>query len=110
MRDLVLAVMVFGSLPFILRRPQIGVVMWVWLSVMNPHRLTWSFAYDLPFAAWVAAATLVGALVSKDLKPPPANVLVVVIALFALWTGITTLFAFYPGESFEKWTTLMKTI
>ena len=41
LRDLLVFAIVFGSIPFILRRPWIGVLMWVWISVMNPHRLSW---------------------------------------------------------------------
>jgi putative inorganic carbon (HCO3(-)) transporter len=108
-RDLLVAGIIFGSLPFILWRPQIGVMMWVWISVMNPHRLTWNVSYDFNFAAVVAVVTLVGALVSKDLKRPPVNALIVMLFLFIAWTGVTTVFALYPDDSYERWTALMKT-
>src|SRR5688572_2792073 len=96
-RDLVLTGIIFGSLPFILWRPQIGVMMWVWISVMNPHRLTFNFAYDFNFAAVIAGVTLISALLSKDLKRPPVNALTVMLFLFAAWTGVTTIFALHPG-------------
>ena len=109
MRDLLITAIVFGSLPFILRRPQIGVMMYIWISVMNPHRLAWGFAYSFNFAEIVAIATLVATLISKDLKPPPMMFLVVVQIAFALWISVTTLFALYPHEAFEMWKTMMKT-
>ena len=109
MRDIVLTAFVLGSLPFILRRPQLGVVMYVWLSVMNPHRLTWSFAQELNFAAIVALTTLAGALFSKDVKPPPTNALTIAFIAFVGWTGLTTLFAMHPEEALPQWQTLMKT-
>ena len=43
-------------------------LLWTWLSVMNPHRLTWGFAFDFPFAALAASAALVSLLVSRDKK------------------------------------------
>lgn len=110
MRDIVLTAFILGSLPFILLRPQLGVVMYVWISVMNPHQLTYSFARDFNFAAIVAIATLAGTLFSKDVKPPPINALTVMLVLFAGWTGVTTLFAFYPEISYQKWQTLLKTV
>ena len=58
MRDIVLTGLILGALPFILKRPQLGVMMYVWISVMNPHRYTWSFAYDFNFAMIVAIVTL----------------------------------------------------
>jgi len=109
-RDIVLTAFILGSLPFILRRPQLGVVMYVWISVMNPHQLTYSFARDFGFAAIVAIATLAGTLFSKDVKPPPLNSLTVMLVLFAGWTGITTLFALHPEPSFARWEGLLKTV
>ena len=109
MRDIVLTAFVLGSLPFILRRPQLGIVMYVWLSVMNPHRLAWSFAQELNFAAIVALTTLAGAIFSKDVRPPPMNALTIAFIAFVGWTGITTLFALHPEEARAQWQTLMKT-
>jgi putative inorganic carbon (hco3(-)) transporter len=109
MRDILLAAIVLGSIPFILRKPYLGVLMYVWLSVMNPHRLTWGFAYDFSFAAVIAVVTLVSALLSKDLKRPPLNSLTVALFLFVVWTGVTTGFALYPAESYGRWTTMVKT-
>ena len=71
MRDVALTVFILGALPFILRRPQLGVLMYVWISVMNPHRLTWGFAQSFNFAYIVAIVTLAGMVFSKDVKPPP---------------------------------------
>jgi len=68
MRDLAITLFLFGSVPFILWRPTIGVFLWVWVSVMNPHRPTWDFAYDLRFAQVIAIATLVRMLFSRQLK------------------------------------------
>ena len=110
MRDIALTAFVFGSLPFILKRPQLGVIMYIWISVMNPHRLTWSFAYDMPFAMIVGVITLIGAFLSKDLRKPPANALMLSMIAFGLWTAISTIFAFYPELSFERWKALMKTM
>ncbi len=41
MRDIGLVLFFLACVPFMLKRPSLGVVMWVWLSVMNPHRLTY---------------------------------------------------------------------
>ena len=49
MRDLFVTLIVLGALPFAFLRPSIGVLTFSWLSYMNPHRLTWGFAYDFPF-------------------------------------------------------------
>jgi probable O-glycosylation ligase (exosortase A-associated) len=72
-RDLIIAGIVFGSLPVTLARPFVGVVVWSWLGFMNPQRLTWGFAYDMEFSAMVAAATLMGLLFTKDRAAVPGT-------------------------------------
>jgi putative inorganic carbon (HCO3(-)) transporter len=110
LRDIVIILVVFGSLPYILRRPYIGVLMWVWLSVMNPHRQAWGIAVDFNFAAIVAAVTLFSALIHKEQrKPLPVNPLTITLLVFFGWTTITTYFAFYPEYAFVVWTTFFKT-
>ena len=56
MRDLVIAMIVFGSVPFTFVRPYIGLLVFFWLSLMNPHRMTWGFAYTLRVALVAGAA------------------------------------------------------
>ena len=58
-------------MPFILVRPWIGILLWSWLGYMNPHRLSWGFAYDFPFAAVAGAATLVGLVFTRDRRGLP---------------------------------------
>ena len=110
MRDIALFGFVFGLIPFILFRPHIGVLAYVWLSVMNPHRLTWSYAYDFGFAVIIGAATLVGALLTTRRNSVPVNSLSIALGLFLVWTSITTILAFYPAESYEKWVVMIKTM
>lgn len=104
MRDLILTAFVFGSIPFILRNPFYGLLMWVWLGIMNPHRLTWGFAYDLPFAQVVAISTLVGMLVkSRQLYKFPTDRVTIILVLFILWMGVSPWFSFHPEQEFEQW-------
>ena len=109
MRDIVLTAIAFGALPFILFRPHIGVLMYVWFSVMSPHRLTWGFAHDFGFAAIIAIATLLGALFTRNRAPYPVNALSASLLLFVSWTAVSTVFALYPAASYDTWVTLMKT-
>lgn len=104
MRDIVLAVIVFGSLPFILRQPFIGLVMWVWLGIMNPHKLAFGWAYDMPFAQIVAITTLLSVLFNRDkLQRIPSDRNAVVLLLFFLWLGVSPWFSFHPDKEFASW-------
>jgi probable O-glycosylation ligase (exosortase A-associated) len=109
MRDIVITLIIFGSLPLILKRPWIGIIMWAWISYMNPHRLTWGFAYNMPFAAMVALATFAGLVFSKELKAsiPKSGVLAVWVML-VIWLTVTTLNAIYPENAWQLWDRAMK--
>ena len=98
MRDIILTALVFGSLPLILWRPYIGVLVWSWLSYMNPHRFTWGFAYDMPFAQIVAITLLVSLLLSKEKLRLPWNAIVATWCVFILWMSISTIFAVFPEK------------
>jgi len=108
MRDLFVTSIVFGSLPFILRWPFIGILMWCWLGFMNPHRLTWGFAYSMPFAQIVALATLVGMLFLREPKKIPWTRETVLLLVFVVWITITTLFATYPVLAWPQWEKVVK--
>lgn len=97
MRDIVVTAVIFGTLPFILWRPYIGVLVWTWISLMNPHRLTWGFAYDFPFAYIVAIVTLVAMLLSQEPKRIPWTREAKVMLVFLAWMLFTTFFAVYPS-------------
>ncbi len=109
MRDILVTLIVAGIIPFIFRRPYIGVLLWVWLAVMNPHRLAYGFAYeDIPFAAIVGGVTLLSLFFSKDPKNLPLAPPVMVLIAFVLWMNVTTLFAIYPDLVYDQWNKVMK--
>lgn len=108
MRDLLVTAIVFGVLPFIFKRPWIGILLWSWLGYMNPHRQTWGFAYDFPFAMIVALVTITAFVFSKDKKEMPWTRETVVLSLFILWMLITTFFAFYTDVAWMQWNKVWK--
>lgn len=109
MRDLILTAFVFGSIPFILRNPFYGLLMWVWLGIMNPHRLTWGFAYSLPFAQVIAICTLIAMLAqSKKLYKFPVERVTVVMIIFVVWLCISPFTSFHPELEFKHWDRAIK--
>ena len=105
MRDIVLALFIAGMLPVILRRPAFGALMWAWISMMNPHTLTYGFAYRVPWALIIALTTLVGFVFSRDKKALPVNGGTVFIAVLMVWMSVTSLFALNPtpDEVLDRW-------
>ncbi len=108
MRDILVALIVFGSLPFILGNAYIGVLVWSWLSYMNPHRLGWGFAYDFPFAQIVAVVLLIATIFSKDKKMVPITGLTICWFVFICWMAITTIFALHPDPAYIQLIKVLK--
>lgn len=93
MRDILVTLLVFGSMPYILKRPYIGILVWAWLSYMNPHRLSWGFAYSMPFAQMVALVLVAAIFFSHEKIGLKYDKLLAIWAVFLVWMGITTIFA-----------------
>lgn len=103
MRDLIVTLAVFGSVPFILRRPWIGILMWSWLGYMNPHRLAWGFSTSMPFALIVAVATFAAILISGEKKQIIWTRETKLMLIFTCWMFITTQFSMYPEMAWVQW-------
>ncbi len=110
MRDYVLTAIVFALLPVCLARPWLGILAWYWIGLMNPHRLTWSFAYTMPFAMLVGGATLLGAVLAKDRRPIPWNRELILMAILLVYFTVTTFFAWAPAYAWPQWEKVAKVI
>jgi probable O-glycosylation ligase (exosortase A-associated) len=108
MRSILVVLLVFGSLPLIVIKPHVGVLVWSWIGYMNPHRLTWGFTYDFPFAMVVGVVTIAAWMFSREPKSLPWHPLVVLLAIFAAWISFTTLLAAYPDHAQSKWDRTIK--
>lgn len=108
MRDYLVLGLILGSLPFCFIRPYIGIYVWYWVSLMNPHRLTWSIGYNFPAAKLVGITTLAGFLFMKNRGRLPKDVqLYLLVALFCLFT-INTYFAIFRDEAWQYWQQVFK--
>lgn len=94
MRSALVLMIVFLGSAWALMHPYIGVLMWTWVSIMNPHKLTWGAAVDFPVAAVIGGATLVGLFFTRDKKNFFLSAPSVTLMLFMLWVCITFLFSF----------------
>lgn len=109
MRDLLVLVIVAMSALVALRRPWIGVMLWTWLSIMNPHRYSYGFVYDLPLAAVAAVSTGLGLLFTKDERTSPfKGSAIVLFAVFMVWMTLSWLFGLSPAEDYAQWDKVMK--
>ncbi|NML14413.1 putative O-glycosylation ligase, exosortase A system-associated [Azohydromonas caseinilytica] len=108
MRDLLVVLPVVIGCLLALRQPWIGVLVWTWLSIMNPHRLTYGFAYSAPLAAMAAGTTLLGLLFTRERGWPFKGPPVVWLALLMLWLNLSWIFAQDRAGDQEVWSKVMK--
>jgi probable O-glycosylation ligase (exosortase A-associated) len=109
MRDLVIFGIVFGLIPFILKRPVVGILAFMWISLMNPHRLTYGAAYNFPFAALIGGLTILSLVISREPKRLPITPVTVVLMIFMGWMTFTTFFAQDTQLAWEEWNRVSKT-
>lgn len=108
MRDYIITLMVFGSLPLILKRPFFGILVWTWLGLMNPHKLCWGFATTMPFAQIVALTMFASLIINRELKPIPWTALSTLLALFWAFMLFTTFFAINQVGAWHQWDKVWK--
>lgn len=110
MRDIALALFIFGLIPFILMRPFLGLLVWSWLGYMNPHRLCYGFAYNFPWVMLIAILTLLSLFASKESKRIAKSTVTTLLVVFLCWTALTTVFAVLPHDAWLRWEEFAKTL
>ena len=99
LRDLLLAGILATALPFVFRHAFIGILLWTWIGIMNPHKLAWGFMYNAPVAIIIAIVVLLAVFTTRDRVKLPLTSPLVFTALLLAWTCVTTAFAFFVSES-----------
>lgn len=108
MRDIALALIIFGILPFVFSRPVWGVYLSAWLGYMNPHRLCYGFMLSFPVVLVVALSTMIAMLASKEKKRMIWSREIIVLLIFVAWMGITTTQAFYFDLALTQYDKVVK--
>ena len=110
MRDLLLTLIVAGLIPLALARPHIGACLWAWISIMNPHTLTFGFARGLPWAQIAAAVTLLAfAFNGRRRHALPWSAGTAFVLALMVWVTITSAFSINtPADVWDRWVFFMK--
>jgi len=108
MRDIALTVVIFSLLPFVFARPWFGILLWTWVGLMNPHRLTFGFAYNFPFAEVIGIVTIIAIVLSKEPKSLPMRAPVVLLLALNAWMLVTTIYALFPDDAWRQLTKVAK--
>ncbi|MBV8380704.1 MAG: putative O-glycosylation ligase, exosortase A system-associated [Paucibacter sp.] len=108
MRDLVIVLIVgLGSL-YALRKPWIGILVWEWLGIMNPHRYTYGFAYSAPLAAVTAGATLLGFMFTRQKRSPVRGAPMYWLLALVVWMTLSWLLGLDVAGDYDQWNKVMK--
>ncbi len=110
MKSALVALLIFMWMPLILFKPQIGVLVWSWVSHMVPHSYTYGFAQTFPFLVLVGGLTAAGMVVSREPKNFPPHPILISIIIYTSWTIVTWLLGYEMSVGEEKISQFMKMI
>jgi len=108
MRDLLILAIAFSGSLAALRQPWVGIMLWTWISIMNPHRYTYGWAYDFPIAAMAAITTLLGTLFADEKDSPFKGGAATVLFLFMVWITLSWLMGLDVEGDYLQWKKVMK--
>lgn len=100
MRDLVLLAGLLVLIPMIFKRPFVGVLVWTWIALLNPHREAFGFSSSLRPNLLIVLVTLLAFAFSSEPKKWPGGALAMNFAAFMVWTTICLIVAPDPETSF----------
>jgi len=108
MRDIILLGLFCVVMLMALRSPFYAVVGYYWISIMSLHKLTWGFAYNLPWAEIAALVTFLSVIVHfKQLQIPKARETLLFILLWGIVT-LSTAGSLYPQIAWLEWQSVSK--
>lgn len=112
MRDLFIFGLIAVCLLLALRKPQCGILVWVWVSVMNPHRLAYGWLSSFPILDVVAAVTIFSVIINA--KKESARVtwqpVLTWLLIFYVWCCLTTVFSVSFERAYEPWLKFTKSL
>ncbi|MCB1998690.1 MAG: putative O-glycosylation ligase, exosortase A system-associated [Rhodoferax sp.] len=110
MRDIAVVLMFMVIAVAAFRRPFYGALLWVLFGLMNPHRLSFGFAYSLPFAQMAVVVTVLAAMFhARDVRWP-RGVPIYILLAFVAWMGLSTANAMVPAPSWTKFVDVLKVL
>jgi putative inorganic carbon (HCO3(-)) transporter len=111
MRDIALAGVLVFLLAMAVARPFVGVLVWSWISFMNPHREAFGFAQTMPWAMLAFVATVFGCILAREPRKFSLNWVTGLLLLLGLCVTVTSYTALGPPESvWLKWNRTFKSL
>ena len=96
MRAVLVPMLFFALVALVMAAPYTGVLLWTWITMMNPHQMTGGWFATFALNSLVILVLASAMLLHRERTLPPLNSLTVVLILFMLWCMLTTFFALSP--------------
>jgi len=103
MLDACLFLFVMGLLALGLRKPFIWVLAYLYIDIVAPQKIGWTFMQLLPFSLIAFVAAFAGWLLADSKEGSRFTFRQGLILVLLIYCGITTLTADFPKEALEKW-------
>lgn len=107
-RDILLIAVVMACTAIAIKRPVFGMLSFTCFGLLNPHTLTWNIGRTFPLALLTAVATMIGYLLSEEKKRIPFRGETVLLAMFLMIFGVSTVLALYPERAFSGFVNVSK--
>jgi probable O-glycosylation ligase (exosortase A-associated) len=110
LRDLILLAALLGVVPMMLRAPIVGILAWLWISLMCPHREVFGFLQGFGLNLYIAVLTGLAWMISKERKTAPPNLVTLGLMLFGVWSTLSTYFALDREVALPLWDRNIKSL
>src|SRR3954453_18799907 len=88
-----------GPLLLVPGAPYAGILLWAWVTMMNPHQIAGGWVSTFPINQAVIALMTLGLILRRETLPPVVDGLTAAIVAFVIWSAVTTLAALSPALS-----------
>jgi probable O-glycosylation ligase (exosortase A-associated) len=107
MRDALLLAFIAISLLATLRFPFVGILVWAWFVLMNPHQMAYG-VYGLQLNVIIAAVTVSSVVIHGEFRRFRLDHITALIVLFAFWLTVSQAFSLNPTNSAIYYDRFMK--
>jgi len=101
MRDLLVTVVFIYLIYATIKKPFIGLGLWLWSSSFNLNRMVYGFAISIPFNKIIAICTIISFFISKEKSKLKFDKLTLLIISFFILATLSNVFAI--GNSEQAW-------
>jgi probable O-glycosylation ligase (exosortase A-associated) len=111
MRDAVFLLAMLLLIPLAVARPFAGILLWSWISFMNPHRLVYGMAVNMPWAMAIFCATLLGCILAGEPRRFALNAVTALLLVLMVLFTLTSLAALgWSPAVWAKWNQVEKVL